>query len=95
MRPWPPFLEYLRPAPFFPPVNPQAEMPAGIHSHCVGNHHAIAGANTAHGHSHSCMGILHQAHDNGEVRIYDAPPLIRGDWFGQLRDCQRLALLSS
>jgi len=24
--------------------------------------------------------------DNGETRIYDATPLIRGDWFGQLKD---------
>jgi hypothetical protein len=24
--------------------------------------------------------------DNGERRVYDANPLIRGDWFGQLRD---------
>lgn len=24
--------------------------------------------------------------DNGEARIYDATPLIRGDWFGQLKD---------
>lgn len=24
--------------------------------------------------------------DNGEERVYDANPLIRGDWFGQLRD---------
>lgn len=24
--------------------------------------------------------------DNGEQKIYDAKPLIRGDWFGQLED---------
>lgn len=24
--------------------------------------------------------------DNGEKRIYDAKPLIKGDWFGKLRD---------
>lgn len=24
--------------------------------------------------------------DNGETRVYDAEPLIRGDWFGKLRD---------
>lgn len=24
--------------------------------------------------------------DNGETRIYDTKPLIRGDWFGQLND---------
>ncbi len=24
--------------------------------------------------------------DNGEARVYDAAPLIRGDWFGQLRN---------
>ncbi len=24
--------------------------------------------------------------DNGEVRIYDATPLIKGDWFGKLKD---------
>ena len=24
--------------------------------------------------------------DNGEIRIYDAKPLIKGDWFGQLKD---------
>lgn len=24
--------------------------------------------------------------DNGETRIYDATPLIRGDWFGQLKN---------
>lgn len=24
--------------------------------------------------------------DNGEVRIFDVAPLIKGDWFGQLKD---------
>ena len=24
--------------------------------------------------------------DNGEQRIYDAKPLIKGDWFGKLKD---------
>ncbi len=24
--------------------------------------------------------------DNNEVKIYDVKPLIRGDWFGQLKD---------
>ena len=24
--------------------------------------------------------------DNGEEKIYDAKPLIKGDWFGQLKD---------
>ncbi len=24
--------------------------------------------------------------DNGETKIYDAKPLIKGDWFGRLRD---------
>ncbi len=24
--------------------------------------------------------------DNGEMKVYDANPLIKGDWFGQLRD---------
>ncbi|MCD7863218.1 MAG: DUF2442 domain-containing protein [Lachnospiraceae bacterium] len=24
--------------------------------------------------------------DNGERRIYDAKPLIKGDWFGKLKD---------
>lgn len=24
--------------------------------------------------------------DNGETKIYDATPLIKGDWFGQLKD---------
>ena len=24
--------------------------------------------------------------ENGERRVYDANPLIRGDWFGELRD---------
>lgn len=26
---------------------------------------------------------------NGEKRIYDAKPLIKGDWFGQLRDISK------
>lgn len=24
--------------------------------------------------------------DNGEIKIYDAKPLIKGDWFGELSD---------
>lgn len=24
--------------------------------------------------------------DNGELRVYDASPLIHGDWYGQLRN---------
>ncbi len=24
--------------------------------------------------------------DNGEMKVYDANPIIKGDWFGQLRD---------
>jgi hypothetical protein len=24
--------------------------------------------------------------DNGEVRLYDAKPLMKGDWFGELKD---------
>ena len=24
--------------------------------------------------------------DNGEIKIYDVNPLIKGEWFGQLRD---------
>ncbi len=24
--------------------------------------------------------------NNGEMRIYDAKPLIKGDWFGELKD---------
>ena len=24
--------------------------------------------------------------DNGELRLYDTTPLIKGEWFGQLRD---------
>lgn len=24
--------------------------------------------------------------DNGEMKIYDAKPLIKGDWFGQLKN---------
>lgn len=30
--------------------------------------------------------LLLVSFDNGERRVYDANPLIRGDWFGKLRD---------
>jgi hypothetical protein len=26
--------------------------------------------------------------DNGEIKLYDAKPLIKGKWFGQLRDME-------
>lgn len=29
---------------------------------------------------------LRIAFDNGEVKIYDVNPLIKGEWFGQLKD---------
>lgn len=29
---------------------------------------------------------LYVVFDNGETKIYDAAPLIKGDWYGQLKD---------
>lgn len=29
---------------------------------------------------------LYVGFDNGETRIYDVTPLIKGDWYGQLRN---------
>ena len=29
---------------------------------------------------------LNVTFDNGEVRIYDVKPLIKGEWFGELKD---------
>lgn len=29
---------------------------------------------------------LYVTFDNGETKIYDVNPLIRGEWFGELRD---------
>jgi hypothetical protein len=26
--------------------------------------------------------------NNGEVKLYDAKPLMQGDWFGQLKDME-------